>query len=364
MKPLKNKIAGYFLPLLIVGIFAVGIPSNTALSLEDERDSIHDEEGNINVVECFRRGGIDFVTFINEAIWGEGFTGIKEDWRDVLFRNQCHALDVLALIKKRDSIRKQIRNAFLTCNNDKVPKLKESYYKTSMEIDYARSVVDYETKEEISRNQLYKQLEDKYISKPVGDFDNLFLLIENKYRERKESYSMCEKGSWQAVVERWHELEEYFNELAEESNRAIANQAKKIEKLGNDLGSQSFGDWAKNLVKTNINGLSPEDFAEEFLEEWNDKYAFYTEEFWTKGLSTDNVGSYLEASQAAGVTEDLAEIQANLDGKFKSLYLGTSDSAIKAMVKEVEVLNTTVLDSIKTLGGVEKCTKDINDRQC
>jgi hypothetical protein len=106
------------------------------------------------------------MTFLQSTIWSDSFAeGIVEPWDDVLVRNSCHAYDILGLVQKRDKIRQQLRDALLTCRNEKVPQLKAAYYKTSVEIYYARNIVrGLVVKTYADLNALHVDMTEKYVT--------------------------------------------------------------------------------------------------------------------------------------------------------------------------------------------------------
>ena len=72
-----------------------------------------------SIIECIRSGKLDFMSFINASVSNENFVDLlKETWKDLFFRNSCHALTVLSLLEQRNSLRQSIRDASMTCSGE------------------------------------------------------------------------------------------------------------------------------------------------------------------------------------------------------------------------------------------------------
>ena len=211
----------------------------------------------VDLIECIRKGKYDFIAFINASVSNENFVELfTETWKDLFFRNACHALTVLGLLEQRNSVRAAIRDASLSCggakpslesdcgdgeDNDgdgKIDKddaeclddgeldedyneevgeipnqLEERYKEINAEIYYVRNIVDGKltlslpfnllstrlfTKPAIkNRDKLYTEMKEKYVSKDFFDqeeFDILFLDIESKYGKGLYTGEDCGDG--------------------------------------------------------------------------------------------------------------------------------------------------------------------------
>jgi len=239
------------------------------------------------IMRCAAKGGFEFTLFLDSVIWNDSLMeGVIEPWNDVLNRNQCHSQDIIGLVDHQDSIRSDIRKAFLNCENEKLPQMKSAYHKITAEIYYVRHVIDgglllslpynivktrvYDNQLTVDRNLIYREMKEKYVKEGMfteRELDDFFLNIEIKYQDRKESYIRCESSSWEGVEKKWKEFGKYFTEDYGGLKQAGEGIARESKELGNEISSiktvelfttdDSFVDFIGSFVSAQVNGMPP-----------------------------------------------------------------------------------------------------------
>ncbi len=343
-----------------------------------ESDSALDPiiEGGVSPAKCIAKGNLDFDLFLNSVI---NFDGIKEGLEsinDIIARNQCQSFDVLSLINQRDKVRGAIRDAFLTCNTERIPVYEKRYYELTAEIYYARNVVDgaivlslpfdiltsrtVEDEEALfyPREKLYEEMYSKYVVSETmskQEFEVLFSKLENKYKERKKSYVICEHSSWDGVKDKWEEFIDTWGGTApawDRLERAVIDSADRIVTTATETG---FADYITGLIQLNLNNLEPQAEFTEILNRLNEVLP-----------SGDAVTQdmLLKAVTASEKTYSTAEMKEKMKSQFEALYRDGSDASIKIFVLELSSLNNVIEDTFIPIEKVESCTSTMNSRQC
>lgn len=368
----KRVLISYF---LIVIIFSISI--SPAYAVDDKTNSDPYVDGKLSVGKCVKKGNLDFLLFLNTLIYSDGFyEGVVEPWKDVLMRNKCHATDVSGLIKQQDKIRKSIRDAFLTCNTQKLPPLEKAFDKLNAEIYYVRHVIDGKIVLSLPfdilstrmigdpdslytpKSQLYAEMKEKYVNKTltIDEFDLLFSKLDFKYQDRKNTYIICENDSWKAVAEKF---EEFINTAGgitpawNEAKKAVGRRAEKIVESVTDGGLEA---WYEGRFKLNLNNLP----FKEGLSEIGGNMDKYLPNF--EGAPSQ--GAFLEAMAVVDKAYDLDKIREEMASNYYSLYKETSDAGIQSLVEGLTGYNKIILDSFKPLDALLKGTKFMNSKQC
>ncbi len=239
------------------------------------------------IMRCAAKGGFEFTLFLDSVIWNDSLMeGVIEPWNDVLNRNQCQSQDIIGLVDYQDSIRSDIRKAFLNCENEKLPQLKAAYHKITAEIYYVRHVIDgglllslpynivktriYDNQLTVDRNLIYREMKEKYVKEGMfteRELDDFFLNIEIKYQNRKENYIRCESSSWEGVEKKWKEFDKHFTEDYGGLKQAGEGIARESKELGKEISSiktvelfttdDSFVDFMGSFVAAQVNGMPP-----------------------------------------------------------------------------------------------------------
>ncbi|MFH1284822.1 MAG: hypothetical protein ABIH78_04545 [Candidatus Peregrinibacteria bacterium] len=354
-----------------------GTFAKTANAQDDKTNIDPYVDGNLSIARCIAKGNTDFILFLSASSFSDGFIeGIFEPWYDVITRNQCQSADVLGLIKQRDKIRRYIRDAFLTCNNQKLPSLEATYYNVSAEIYYVRHVVEgdivvslpynilstrmMEDEESLyyPRDLLYNEMLDRYVndgSMTKSAFDDLFRKLEFKYKERKKSYVICENDSWEQVAEKWNEFLNTVGGITpawKNLEKGVGGRAEKIVEAATDMGIE---DYLKGLVQVNLNNMGLKPGFEEI---------------------SQNIGNYLPnvdipTQEALLNAIELSEKEFNTElerqilmSEFEVMYRDISDSSVELITRELDALNQVILNSSDPLSSLLDCVEGINDRQC
>lgn len=330
---------------------------------------VYDVGGNLRVGKCIKDGGIDFTAFLQAIIWSDSFTdSLVEPWNDVLKRNTCQASDILGLVQQRDKIRKQIRDAFMTCRNEKVPQLKTAYHKTVMEIHFARNVVTGGAlaPQLADLDTLAQEVKSKYIDQYHWLTDEEFKVFANelkvRYLDRRNAYKdKCDLTSWKDV---WKKMKEFYNGvlgsgLVDEVKKEGANIKRKGQKIEQAFGNAgSFKEWAKGIIQANVNNQSPGAFWDQFSGDVN-KYNPFTE---TNFPSTTQ--GVFEARKFSDLILRQQTLKNEMSARFQLLYGSTSDSKLQSFIDAANGLNKTIVDSFIPLNQINECAKTMNKRQC
>lgn len=375
--------------ILLSTMILLLLSNATVLAAEGESDPYVD--GKLSMIRCLEKGNYDFIAFLQTAIWNDNLKeGFVEPWKDVLARNQCQTLDISQLIKKQDSIRKAIRDAFLTCNTQKLPHLKLQYNKITAEIYYVRHIVDggmvlglpYDLNTRAfgaatikDRNELYNEMYGKYAKAsfiPQEVFDLFFLELEDKYEDRKKTYQDCDSGSWQLVQEKWNEFIESgagVGDALESAGKRIKGQAKSLAKEFNEMetvellkGNKSFDEYVGSFFQVNLNNLGLKEGIAEIGESISKNLPS------TGGIDQGYITAAITGSNQ---TFELNKVKADLKSEFTTLYGNASDETLELFlntldgrkVKELGLIEV-LEESYKPLNVLLDKTKIMVDRQC
>lgn len=367
-----------FILIISVSILLGFSPSVFALTDEDLLDASVGDDG-LSIARCISKGNTDFITFLNSIIYSDGIDqGVIEPFNDAIFRNQCQAGDVSSLIRQRDKIRSYIREAFLTCDAEKIPKMKSGYNKVNAEIYYVRHIVDsnvlanlpYQFLEEesaldneslyYSRQLLYQEMYSRYVSTgkfSSKDFDILFLKLEFKYSERRKEYIVCEHSSWDVVSEKWTEFIDSAAGVApalESLGETVAGRSEKIWEAATDY---SYVDFYTAFVQLNINNQTPKAGFEEIVNQLSE-YSINTD------FQSPSQSTVLSAISGEDFRFRIDTIKTELEARFNMLYRYTRGAGIKAFLSELDSLNLTLENSFGYMDTVLTCVNTMNNRQC
>lgn len=350
-------------------------------------------DGNLSVLRCADQGGLDFGAFLDAMIYNDDLKeGIVEPWNDILFRNQCHTNDVISLVKQQDKVRKSIRDAFLTCNTSKIPRLKSRFYNLTAEIYYARHIVDgglvvslpvpllekrFFGVVQKPQNELYNEMKAHYVGGDMltqKDFDLLFNSLTLKYAQRIPSYiSECKQGTWQGVADKWDEFWASgwgTKDALEKAGKGISARAGALAKEVETMevakflnNEQSFLSYVGSFFNVNLNGLPPQEGLSQLSEAL------------TKSLPLGSVPtqqSLLSQVSNSSTAFDFTKTETELRSKFSVLYLNASDEKIKEIMSYMDGRNNKGIDgaiesiekSLPQMGEILGCVDSMNDRQC
>lgn len=341
-----------------------------------ETSGVYDQNGNLNIGKCIKQGNFDFMAFLEASIWSDSFVeSILEPWKDVLVRNTCQAFDIYGLVLQQDKLRKQIRDAFLTCRNDKVPKLEIAYHKTVVEIAFARNIVygGLIVKQYKDMDSLLAEFKDKYVGYnwfQPEEFDVFGNELKVRYADRQRAYvDECDQGSWAEVKRKFEEFNKQviqggFVEDIKKEGTNLVRKAKDVEKAFGD--AKSWEEWGKGLGQVNLNG-SPcsaadtsgcADFWTEFSREFNENNPF------TKTNFPSTTEGVFETRKWTDFALKQATLKIEMSTRFQMLYGVAADSTLQEFINAAEQMNTIIKDSFTPLNKLKECTKSVGNKQC
>jgi len=370
-----SRIAMLFFAGLLM-INTLGSLAHAAPSTNDT-SGVYDQNGNLDIGKCIKKGGFDFTAFLQATVWSDSFVeSIVEPWNDVLIRNSCHAFDIYGLVQKRDKLRKQIRDAFLTCRHDKVPKLKTAYYKTVVEIGFARNIVygGLVTKQKKDMDLLLNDLQNKYVGKyhwfAPADFSVFRNELKLRYLNRIDAYiNKCDQGSWAEVARKFKEFNDTVIKggFVDDVKKAGANLERRAQKIEQAFGdSKSWEEWGKGLAQVNLNGQACSaadksgcnNFWKEFTGELNENNPF------TKTNFPSTTEGIFEARKWSDFALRQVTLNNEMTTRFKMLYGVAADSNLQLFIDEAGQLNNVIKESFVPLNSIKECAKTMNKRQC
>jgi len=366
-----------FLTLLVIASLVTGVGSSTSYAIPSE--SAH------TLTEC-KKGNLELIAFLQTIIGFHGFTeGLIQPFID-LFRNECHAYDIVSLDNQQDTIKREIQNAFLMCDREKIPDMERAYYEIDAELYYVRHIVNTtlysgvkETLGKVTmgvvdlerydlqftpKEKMYANMHSIYVEKSSKfseeDFNEFFETLESKYKERMKTYVNCEKSGWKKVKEKLDEfidnlggLKEGFNELREE----IGEGAEAIVISSKLSPSESKG-FVENMFAVSLNGVSLAEGINEI------KDAILKNDFWSGGLSTVEQSAVLNAVGSAREEYESNIDEAKLRAKYVSLYKSNTDEYLKEFLRAVDEMQFYLFKGISYLNETRACVQHMADKQC
>jgi hypothetical protein len=380
----------------IVAFLVLIAVSSTPMSFANQQSAPapnpYTDARGLSVARCLAQGNHDFILFLRSMSFNEGpVSAAVELWKDVLARNQCQSQDVLRLLKQADKIRAAIRQAFLTCATHKLPGLKTAYNRTLVEIYYVRNVVDssfvlgmpFEVltlqvgTEEALNFDLYNTMREKYVNNfffTQVEFDQIFINLESKYRDRKNSYIVCDTGDWNEVKEKWDEFKTFFTEdIGEQFSTGVSDLRARADNVRREAatiktvellrGKTTFGDYMESILKVNLNN---EDFkigAERIEEQFQNVMP--------RTGTTVSQTYVLDALAGAQKTYEINKIRYDLEIEFANTYFTVSDRTGEILLNTLDgrgVMEDGLIEIIEetlpVLYELRSKTSSIHRNQC
>lgn len=368
-----------FLKLVLTWLFTFVIVF-PLISFEYALAKTKNQEGP-TAKECIETLTTGFPAFLNTIIsfhgFGENFT---EYFKDIFKRNSCQAWDIMSLDQQQDSIKKAIQQAYLKCELPKIPSLEIGYFKLDAEIYYARHIIrdgvklkdlvpqtaglttddlmNNDTVNKFAFKDLKNEIKNKYLPKIGGDFDKFYLAMTAKYDRRKYEYLNCEgNGGWKRVKEKWDEFISNWSGIKEggqQLSRDVVDEYNRLEEDANSFPPSSFGSFLENTFEVTINKVTPQQGLNEIM----NKASTYV------GNSQPTLESIFNTYTNEGDRYAFDLDRANLEAKYKALYLGVTDAAIPAFLKNLDVLITTVKETEIPIQQLTTCSTNVLDKQC
>lgn len=343
----------------------------------------------------------------------------KEYIKDLFQRNFCHQYDIEILEAQLDKLRKQIRQAFYTCKNDKAESLAVIYRKTYVELMYMRQFVTYNSGEggSITPNPSVKSdLTDYFVFEKnwydEEEFEGVIEKIAGKYNA--ERYIDCKDDVWAELLEKFGEFKEVLTNTAQGFKKQVedkwekANRAPYGDKWNESFFNDRLGFYVNDVPPEHGEGFLTEIFSEEEMKriekeifentpgtgidelskEQKDKLGVMMQE---KNIT---VFEYLDAVNKAEEEFDRGMDKAEMLAEYSFLYKDSADYVIQELVgklnraeycdkyyklsdgkkpkpadiKKCKEVDLGLLDIIKvtfpTLEQVKACSTQIRDKQC
>lgn len=301
-----------------------------------------------------KSGYRDWSLFISSTLSYVEFT---EYWKDILVRynaNLCHYQDIYALIRRLDTVRKQIRRAFYVCGD--TTRLKETYYRLEAEIFYARNFIETDNGQFIVVNEtrLRKKFKDNFSNIfTAQQMDELLEEFGERYSSKLEAYRNCADPSWDELVRKWQEFKESAGGIGpalQEAKEQAEERWDRMENTSMDLGRDFIG----GFVDLKINGLPVEEGLDQIMNELNE--------------NTPGVGftfDQLQASKASNMQfVEYETLEANYVINYITLYQETSDAFTNNVMSRLELLDDLIQFTYPFENQTIRCVDTIQKKQC
>lgn len=348
----------FFLTISLLGVFGfatvANIAAGAAISAVFPQKAFAQYAGGGTGQEVICKTGYrDWSLFISSTI---GYAEFTEYWKDILVRynaNLCHYQDVDSLVRRLDSVRKQIRRAFYVCADTK--RLKETYYTLEAELFYARNFIETDKGQFLITNdaRMLKKFKDNF-----GDIfsrdqiDTLIARFKAKYSSKLEAFRNCADPSWDELVRKWQEFKESSGGIGPALQEATEQAESRWDRMKNtsmDLGRNFIG----GFVDLKINGLPVEEGLDQIMDELkrNLPGGFTFEELQVaKDYSKQNV--------------DYAKLEANYLTNYETLYKETSDELTHNVMFRLNMLNQIIETTYPYENQTIQCVARIVNKQC
>ena len=311
--------------------------------------------GSGNEVYC-RNGSRDYVNFVSSVL---DYNDFVEYWNDIFVRynaNMCLYQDVDGLLQRIEKIRKQIRQAFYSCDASSKT-LAKTYDELVAELYFLRHYVDASKGQVLITND--KSLVNDFMTTFVDDKsfftkEDAQVLLQkftDKYQSREQSYLTCADPTWENLVQKWNEFESNVGGFG-----AVTQAGESISKQWDGVLDSPFertGNLLGGLLDAKINGLDP-------ATAWSDIASDLTK----------NTGTgYTFEQFTAAATQDAVFHQSILTrtqylAQYQQAYQQSSGSIVKEVSDRLNTLKDTIEKTFPFIQKTADCTQGIIDRTC
>lgn len=403
----KKRLNSFIAIVLLIIVMAT--PISFANQQSQPAVNPYTGTGDLSVIKCISQGKLDFVVFLRTMISTQGPIYLAiELWRDVLARNQCHSEDILHLLKQSDKLRSAIRQAFLTCSTHKLPGLKIAYNEILAEIYYIRNLLvadgiivvslpfsilsaRWDTRNPFSDDRdlfdsmdpftdslvLYNDMRQKFVKNHFfteDEFNRLYLTLDAKYRDRKNSYVFCRGSGWDEVRSKWEEFKTFFTEdIGEQFSAGISDlqarsdqitqEAKTIKTFELIKGDLSLKDYMKSFVKVNLDGDEFSVGMDRIKEQFEGS---------TPGIMMPVTQStFFDQLEGAQKVYEIEKIRKDLGNEFANIYLTMADQTGEILLNTLDGRGVTeyglieiLEETIPILYNIKTKVSRIHKKQC
>jgi hypothetical protein len=344
MKKILLTISVLGIAGLVLGVLLIPAPQKTLAQYAGG--------GTGQEVIC-KTGYRDWSLFISSTL---GYAEFTEYWKDILVRynaNLCHYQDIDTLVRRLDTVRKQIRRAFYVCRD--TTRLKETYYLLEAEIFYARNFIETDKGQFIVVNDARLRKKFKENFSKVYNTVQLDALLEEfgeKYSSKLEAYRNCKDPSWDELVRKWKEFKETAGGIGPALQEAREQAEERWDRMANtsmDLGRDFIG----GFVDLKVNGLPVEEGLDQIMAE----------------LDENMPGGYtfeqLQTSKDYKLKlVDYAELEASYIINYYTLYKETSDEFTNSVMQRLYWLNDIIETTHPFENQTIRCVETIVNKQC
>lgn len=333
-------------------------------------DADLDGDGDISIGACVQKGRQSFRVFLNSVI---NYSEIYQPILDVVMRNQCQATDILSILNQRDSLRRQIRNAYFTCQNEKIPSLNKGYYRVEAELYYNRGIVDpwysvnlpfdmlsIDDGVETPRQELFDEMYQLFVVDREwfsrDEFIGYFRILEAKYSNQKQEYITCDENAWEEVSNKWDEFIETSGGVAEGWDDLENAVGRGVDRVVRQATNLTLADHYASMFQLRLNGIEAQKGLGEIYDE--------LEEYYPGGLSELKQEDLVRIYSDEARNFDLRTIRTELATEFELLYKDNGDDTVSLFMEEMDALINNIIDGNAALEKVEDCADEIDARQC
>lgn len=311
--------------------------------------------GNGGELYC-RNGGRDYANFLSSVI---SYNDFEEYWKDIFVSynaNMCLYQDVDSLLQRIEKIRKQIRQAFYTCDAS-APTLAKTYDELTAELYFLRKYVDASNGQVLITSD--KALADDFITTFVSDrsyFSNadaqaLLQKFTAKYKSREQTYLTCADPTWENLIQKWNEFESNVGGFG-----AVTQAGESITKQWDGMLNAPFertGNLLGGLLDAKINGLDP-------ATAWGE----ISTELQKNSPSGYTFDQFQAATSTATAFHDDTLTRTDYLGQYQQAYQQGSANIVNEIVNRLTALEKTITGTFPFIQKTADCTQGIIDRTC
>lgn len=318
-----------------------------------------DTGGSCPVSQRFHKWG-DFV------VHGLSYVDWWENWVDIFARNACQRDDIMSLQDQLEKLRQQIREKIYTCNDEGLDDLTAAEGRLQMELMYVRLVVDSDTERAtgephdiLKRNRvrIYRELYEDFVDsrKLFGEsyFNEIFLQLESKYRERLQDYLVCSDPTWEELSQKWNTFVDHAAGITPAWDRleqGALTQWKRVK----DAPAERTGNFLGGFLDIKLNGLQPKQSLQDIIQKFQEN-------------APGGAASYLDVLAQADAERfryRFEEDAVKRLARYEALYRHGSDDATRSFVERMALLNTVLKESFPLLENLHQCVADVAAKQC
>lgn len=367
--------------LLIVGTIVIALGAVQGLPASAQSESC-------SIAEAYENAGVFMASVI-------GYDDAGEYWIDILRglkHKSAHRNAVDNQLEKLSRLRKQIRTAYLQCNQALITRLKDNYYRAQLELVYIRNfdkpIVLTLMRAKADENLF---LRGEFTEKNV---EKLYRQFESTYKAHHAEWKSAGTDEVRELAEAWERLKRAFLQFLPEGG-TVKDPKKAEAKAHQSPGSQLL-EYLGERLEFRLDNVAPPLTITDIVEGKTKAKASEAGEFVGGELESDldvrsrpgeedsveMVGDALreggEAVKAKNTS--LVEIwkhfenaesdfrsrfgKAELMGRYDIFAKGGGDDATESLVDILEKTKKAITDSLIPLAEMASCAEQTQSRQC